>query len=70
MLQTILKDTADKLEGKLPNQRKMHIHSGHDLNIFCILKLLGTLDPHIPPYGAHLILEVHKNNNSYGLKVS
>lgn len=69
MLNAILRDTFAKIDGKLPKGRKMHLHSGHDINLVCMLKLFGIFEPHTPSYAAHLLIELHNINDVYGFKV-
>lgn len=41
--------------------RKMYVYSGHDSTISAILDSLNLFQPpHIPPYAAALIIELHK----------
>jgi hypothetical protein len=50
--------------------KKMYLYSGHELNIAHLLRLLENFDPpQVPKYGAYVTLEIHKINETYGIKV-
>lgn len=70
MLRKIIDDTISKIDGNLSNERKMFLLSGHEINCAYMLRLLGVFKPHIPPYGAQVIFELHKINGVYGYKVT
>lgn len=63
-------DTKAKIEGaEALKNRKIFLYSGHENNIAYLLTLLDVFYPHVPPFGAYVILEVHKINEIYGFKV-
>lgn len=71
MLSKILKDTYAKInEEPSTNGTKMHLLSGHEINSAFMLILLDVFKPHIPPYGAQIIFELHKINGIHGYMVS
>ncbi|GJQ72931.1 hypothetical protein Trydic_g1573 [Trypoxylus dichotomus] len=65
----ILSDTENRINSN--STKKFHLYSGHELNVYQTLNLLGfaTMKPHIPGYGACVIIEVHKINNRNILQV-
>lgn len=73
MLQKIVNDAFTKLNetDTNDNKAKMHLLSGHELNVAFMLILLNVFnEPHIPPYGAQIIFELHEIDGTYGYKVS
>nr|XP_022906978.1 venom acid phosphatase Acph-1-like [Onthophagus taurus] len=48
--------------------KKIYLYSGHDENVAAILYFLDNFIAHIPNYGAHIIIEVHKFSGIYFLK--
>lgn len=70
LMKKILTDTELKLSGKAYEARKIFLYSGHEHNVAGMLHFLGIYnEPHVPSYGSHLLFEVHKIADSYGLKV-
>lgn len=68
-IEKILQETFSKINNT-NSGRKIHLYSAHESNIASFLITLGIFgEPHIPNYGAHVILELHKINNKYGFKV-
>ncbi|KAL1506684.1 hypothetical protein ABEB36_006004 [Hypothenemus hampei] len=51
------------------NKKKIFLYSAHENNIAQLLIFLGVFKPHIPNYGAHVILELHKIKEEFGIKV-
>lgn len=68
-MKKILDDTFNKINNKLPKERKLYLLAGHDLNCVFMLKLLGVYQPHMPDYGARIIFELHEINHVFGYKV-
>ncbi|XP_066158315.1 venom acid phosphatase Acph-1-like [Euwallacea fornicatus] len=71
LIRKILADTKAKINGTLsPSSRKLFLYSGHELNI---ASTLLTLDAYkltdIPPYGSHIIFEVHEISGVWGIKL-
>lgn len=69
MLKKILEDGKNKIEAKLPGNRKLYLLSGHEINCGFMLRLLDAFHPHVPPYGSHVIFELHKIEDVFGYKV-
>lgn len=69
MLKKILKDGINKIKSNLPENRKLYLLSGHEVNCGFMLRLLDTFYPHVPPYGAHILFELHKVDDMFGYKV-
>ncbi|RZC33740.1 His Phos 2 domain containing protein [Asbolus verrucosus] len=65
----MIRDTISKINGT-DNGKKIYLYSAHENNIADALIVLGIFEPfHMPTYGAYLTFEVHKINNSYGIKI-
>lgn len=58
-----------KISGKMNENRKIYLYSGHDVNIGHLLNTLEVYKPHIPPYNAYFIFELHDIEGVYGVKV-
>ncbi|XP_022919635.2 testicular acid phosphatase homolog [Onthophagus taurus] len=70
MLKKINDDISNKIKGD-PNSKEMkfYLWSGHDSNLVALLQTLGAYDGYIVPYGAHIIIEVHKKGKGHVVKV-
>lgn len=70
-LKRVIEDTLEKISNKRPfKQRKLAIYSAHDITIAPALGALKMLTPdRMPLYGAHLMIELHYINETYGFKV-
>lgn len=68
-LRKVLDDAKNKMKSPFKLGRKMHLYSAHENNIAQLLIALGVFEPHIPNYGAYVMLELHKINNVYGFKI-
>lgn len=68
MLQ-IIADTKNKILSSDKEGRKMYLYSGHENNIAELLMSLGVFQPHIPNYGAYLVLEIHQIGGVFGVKI-
>lgn len=70
-MKKIVSDTEHKINNTLiPHQRKMFLYSGHENNIASMLDLFNLRNTcGVPPYGAQVLIELHKINETYGLKV-
>ena len=53
----------------MDKNRKINLYSGHDINIFAILKALDVYYPHFPAFSSAVILELHFINQLYYVKV-
>ncbi|RZC35300.1 His Phos 2 domain containing protein [Asbolus verrucosus] len=69
LLGKIISDTTQKIEKKLPPNRKMFLYSGHEYNLAYLLRLWGIYYPHVPPYGGYIIIEIHNVNGIRGVKL-
>ncbi|KAJ8931199.1 hypothetical protein NQ314_015922, partial [Rhamnusium bicolor] len=69
-LQKIIEDTKAKITGALkPSKRKIFLYSCHESNIANFLTTLDVFEPQIPPYGCYILVEVHKIEGVYGIKI-
>ncbi|KAF5300433.1 hypothetical protein FQA39_LY02232 [Lamprigera yunnana] len=64
-------DTVDqKIKGDLiPSERKMLLYSAHEISVAGLLRALNVFYPHVPNYGACLLLELHLIDGVYGTKI-
>lgn len=70
VLKKILNDSLGKIKNSTKDKnRKLFIYSGHDVTIVPLLRALKLYDSQLPNYGAHVLFELHKINNTYGFKV-
>ncbi|KAJ8951017.1 hypothetical protein NQ318_006402 [Aromia moschata] len=69
LLEKLVDDARSKILGKENAGRKMYLYSAHENNIAELLISLGVFEPHIPTYGAYVIVEVHRINDVYGVKI-
>ncbi|XP_022919671.1 venom acid phosphatase Acph-1-like [Onthophagus taurus] len=67
LFKKIIEDTQMKITGK--SNRKIHIYSGHDFTVGLFLRVLDVFKSHHPDFCAVVVLEVHKVNDEYGLKL-
>ncbi|XP_066147759.1 venom acid phosphatase Acph-1-like [Euwallacea fornicatus] len=67
-LRKIIEDSKSKIYGK-GDPRKIYLYSAHENNIAQFLILLDVFRPHVPNYGAHVIVEVHKVDGVFGVMV-
>ncbi|XP_060531198.1 venom acid phosphatase Acph-1-like [Cylas formicarius] len=67
-LRKVLEDTLVKIYGNA-NSKKIYLYSAHENNVAQLLMLLDVFTPHIPNYGAYVIMEVHKINGVFGFKI-
>ncbi|KAJ8951023.1 hypothetical protein NQ318_006408 [Aromia moschata] len=69
-LKKIIEDTRQKIAGTLkPSDRRLFLYSAHESNIANFLSTLDIFEPHIPPYGCYILIEVHLIQGVYGLKI-
>ncbi|GJQ82959.1 hypothetical protein Trydic_g5958 [Trypoxylus dichotomus] len=70
ILQRIIEETEAKIaNAESMKNRRINLYSGHDFTIVSLLGALGVFEPHQPPYGSYVILEVHKIGDKHGFKV-
>lgn len=48
---------------------KLHLYSGHDVNVSGILRSLNVYKTHIPYFSSAVIIELLKENDEYYVKV-
>lgn len=48
---------------------KIHLYSGHELNVVMLLHTLGLYNDHIPKFSSGLIFELHEIKEKYYVKV-
>lgn len=71
MLNLIVHHISDKVNGTLEPDRKMFYHSGHDMTLLGLQKVLGINDTGIVNPASSLLLELHHSEvNKYYIKVS
>lgn len=68
-MKKIVDDSEAKIKQKPAIGKKIFLYSGHESNIGFLLATLGAYKPHIPPYGAYLMVELHLIKETYGFKV-
>ncbi|KAF7266415.1 venom acid phosphatase Acph-1-like [Rhynchophorus ferrugineus] len=71
LLRKILNDSASKIDGTLsPSSRKMFLYSAHENNVATLLLSLEAYKlTDVPPYGAHVLVELHRINGVYGFQL-
>ncbi|XP_015835032.2 venom acid phosphatase Acph-1 [Tribolium castaneum] len=68
-LQKVIQDSYSKINNT-NSDRKIYMYAAHENNIADLLILLGVFEPpHIPNYGAYVLLELHSVNNKYGIRI-
>lgn len=68
-----LKEVIDNTHFKINSTSqtpKLFLYSGHEFNVGSILSTLNVFEEHLPPYSAYILIELHKKDNLYGIKVS
>ncbi|KAJ8951020.1 hypothetical protein NQ318_006405 [Aromia moschata] len=69
-LNKVIEDTKRKILSSQTPGRKIHLYSAHENNVAELLISLGVFDdPHVPNYGAYVVLEVHYIEAVYGVKI-
>lgn len=69
LLERILKEIGLKIRGKLGEDLKICLYSGHELNIAFLLILFGFEMTKVPPFVSHIIFELHCIQKEFFLKV-
>lgn len=69
LLEKIVGDAKKKIADHNRLGRKIHLYSAHENNVAQLLISLGIFEPHVPNYGAYAVIELHKINNQYKIKV-
>ncbi|KAJ8966360.1 hypothetical protein NQ317_011935 [Molorchus minor] len=72
LLKKIITDSISKLNNPdSTNNKKLYLYSGHEFNLAALLATLEIFnDPHVPPYGSYITIEIHKINGIDGVKES
>ncbi|KAB0797169.1 hypothetical protein PPYR_08163 [Photinus pyralis] len=66
LLEDIISEMRAKMnENGTLKERKINLYSGHELNIAAILGAMDVFFPHIPPYGACVLIELHRHDDNY-----
>ncbi|XP_076385518.1 venom acid phosphatase [Megachile rotundata] len=68
-LRDVTKIMLNVITGKPGNEKKIHLYSGHESNIAAVMHCLQVYYPHVPEYSSALILELHKIEYDYYVKV-
>lgn len=69
MIKEILFQFKEKSEGRNKG-RKLFLYSAHDTTILSFLRALNFENPVYPAFGASVIVELHRINDKYFVKVS
>ena len=69
LVRQIINDMVAVRNGSMDRNRKINLYSAHDLNIVAVLKALGVYQPHVPKYSSAVIIELHRINNFFYVKV-
>lgn len=70
MVKKIIEEMREKVEGNAPNDRKIYLYSGHELNIAFLQIFLDVFNEKPPEFGAYNVFELHKFADKWGVKVS
>ncbi|XP_031342504.1 venom acid phosphatase Acph-1-like isoform X2 [Photinus pyralis] len=67
----LLRQILDQMDLKINHSmnHKLHLYSAHDMNVVGLLGAMGLYHPHIVPYTACVLMELHEVNNTYCVKV-
>lgn len=68
LLKQIIENTQKQLD-TLSGNPKMYLYATHDVTIVGLLSALGIFEPHYPAYMACVIMEVHKIEERYEMRV-
>ncbi|KAJ8966361.1 hypothetical protein NQ317_011936 [Molorchus minor] len=70
LLNKIIEDTKKKILSSQKPGRRIYLYSGHENNVAELLMSLDVFSvPHVPNYGAYLMLEIHYMEGIYGVKI-
>lgn len=67
LVTTIIDNILSKKSGQ--NKYRIQLYSGHEINVAGLLRTLDVFEPHVPNYGSHVILEVHKIGEQHFIKI-
>ncbi|KAF5300437.1 hypothetical protein FQA39_LY02236 [Lamprigera yunnana] len=68
-LRKIIENTEHKIANNSNDESKIYLYSAHENNVAYPLMIFDAFHPHIPPYGSYIVIEIHKIDNVYGVKV-
>ncbi|XP_029038981.2 venom acid phosphatase Acph-1-like [Osmia bicornis bicornis] len=68
-LREVTKTMLNFITGRVENERKMYLYSGHESNVAAVMQSLQVYYPHVPEYSSAVILELHKIDNEYYVKI-
>nr|XP_034186973.1 venom acid phosphatase Acph-1-like [Osmia lignaria] len=68
-LREVTKTMLNFITDRVENERKMYLYSGHESNVAAVMQSLRVYYPHVPEYSSALILELHKIDNEYYVKI-
>lgn len=68
LLQKMIKDFAAKIKG-MDEQKVMYLYSAHDTTLGYFLDAISIVTPHVPKYGSAILLELHRFNGNYFVKL-
>ncbi|KAJ8875261.1 hypothetical protein PR048_023156 [Dryococelus australis] len=69
LLKQVRENVRDKLSGALPQGRALHLYSGHDFNIICLLQALGVYNGLKVPYSSAIIFELQSLDDALYIAV-
>lgn len=69
LLKKILDDSKNKMNDD-SYKRKLYLYAGHDSTVANILQALKVWDPQIPKYNILALIELHKIDDDYKIKVT
>ncbi|CAG9859736.1 unnamed protein product [Phyllotreta striolata] len=70
LLDEVLRNLKRKMFDRRKLSKKLYLYSAHESNLAYLLIALGVFEKHrVPPYGAHVVLELHLVDGVYGVKV-
>ncbi|KRT81076.1 Phosphatase, partial [Oryctes borbonicus] len=71
LIKKIVEDSMQKIQNRLkPETRKMFLYSGHESTLGYTLNALRLAEPHIPPYGSAVLIDLRKDDkNNYYIQI-
>lgn len=69
-MKKIIDDSKAKAANKTLQNTKIFLYSAHESNLAHLLRFLGIFQPHIPPYGSYIAIEIHNVQGTRTIKVS
>ncbi len=68
LLDTFITDMKMKVRNEF--NQTLHLYSGHDITVGCLLTTLGVFNWQTPPYSCAVLIELRKKNEDYIVTVS